>query len=77
MSFLTFGLPNKKFPEHRHTRDNGLRVIISGSIFYKDIELVAGDWMYVPRGASYSFVTGASGCIMFHLYDIVTPHYRS
>lgn len=68
LCFITTGQPNAAFPEHRHAKSDGLRVVISGSISYEGIELTAGDWMYVPRGASYSFVAGTSGCTLFHGY---------
>lgn len=68
MYFITTGKPNAQFPTHQHIKDDGFRVIISGSIIYKDLELISGDWIYVPQGASYSFIVGASGCIIFHGY---------
>lgn len=68
MYFITVGQPKAKFPEHRHTYDDGLRVIISGSIIYDGTELIAGDWMFVPRGSSYTFEVGDAGCTVFHAY---------
>jgi mannose-6-phosphate isomerase-like protein (cupin superfamily) len=68
LCFITTGRPNAEFPEHRHSKNDGLRVVISGSIRYEGVELTAGDWMYVPRGAAYSFVAGSSGCTLFHSY---------
>lgn len=68
MYFITIGKPNALFPTHQHSRDDGFRVIISGSIIYKGLELNSGDWIYVPQGASYSFKVGPSGCTIFHGY---------
>lgn len=73
MYFLTTAQPNATFPEHRHETNHGLRVIISGSIRYEEKELTAGDWMYVPRGCTYSFTAGEFGCTIFHAYDPADP----
>jgi quercetin dioxygenase-like cupin family protein len=73
MYFVTSGMPGAVFPEHSHKRDDGLRLVIAGSIFYGETQLVVGDWMYVPRGASYSFVAGEQGCTLFHVYS-PSPH---
>ncbi|HEV2802058.1 MAG TPA: cupin domain-containing protein [Pyrinomonadaceae bacterium] len=69
MHFITYGQPHAKFPEHRHEQDDGLRLIIKGSLIFRGTELTAGDWMYVPRGSSYSFEVGAAGCTIFHAYS--------
>jgi hypothetical protein len=69
MSFITFGTPHAVVPEHRHRDDCLFRIVLAGSIFYKDIELTMGDWMYVPTGMSYSFKAGRIGCVIMHLYN--------
>jgi len=68
MYFISRGESNAKFPKHRHDRDNGLRVIVDGSLIYDGVELSAGDWFYVPRGCSYEFTVGTRGCLVFHVY---------
>lgn len=75
--FITTGQANAEFPEHHHSQTDGLRVVISGSITYEGTKLTAGDWMYVPRGASYSFVAGESGCTLFHMYNPPGPVSRT
>jgi hypothetical protein len=69
MLFITLGLPNAIVPEHRHPQDSVFRMVMSGSILYKRLELVAGDWMYVPEGQSYSFQAGRLGCTVAHIYN--------
>jgi quercetin dioxygenase-like cupin family protein len=66
--FISVAAPNVKVPEHTHNEGAGLRFIASGSITYKDTELNAGDWMYIPKGAKYSFQVGALGATMFYCY---------
>lgn len=56
-------------PAHSHKNDCLFRVVISGSIMFKEVELVPGDWMYVPTGMEYSFVAGKTGCLLLHLYN--------
>lgn len=66
--FISVAAANSKVPEHTHNEGAGLRFIASGSITYKDTELSAGDWMYIPKGAKYSFQVGALGATMFYCY---------
>lgn len=73
LCFITTGQPSAQFPEHCHSQNDGLRVVISGSITYQGTKLTAGDWMYVPKGASYSFATGEAGCTLFHSYPQHPP----
>jgi hypothetical protein len=73
LSFITTGQPNAAFPEHRHLQNDGIRVVTSGSIIYQGVELNPGDWMFVPRGASYSFTVGSKGCILYHNYPQYPP----
>jgi hypothetical protein len=68
MYFITRGQANAKFPKHSHDRDDGLRVILDGSLIYDGVELFAGDWFYVPRGCAYEFQVGKNGCSVFHAY---------
>jgi hypothetical protein len=67
--FMTIGEPNAKLPPHRHQKDSLLRFVISGSIFFGKVELVAGDWMSVPKGKQYSYTVGPLGAVTMHLYD--------
>ena len=67
--FMTVGEPNAKLPPHRHMKDSLLRFVISGSIFFGDIELIPGDWMSVPKGKRYSYTVGPLGAVTMHLYD--------
>lgn len=53
-------------PEHEHVRAPVFRLVISGSIHYNGIELKPGDWMYVPRGQSYSFSAGSAGATVMY-----------
>ena len=73
LCFITTGLPNAEFPEHRHLQNDGIRVVVSGSIVFQGTELTPGDWMFVPRGTSYSFTAGKGGCTLFHNYPQNPP----
>ena len=65
--FITTAQPGAKVGEHSHDND-GVRFIVSGSIFFDGIELVSGDWMYLPKGLPYSFETGPFGATMCYCY---------
>jgi hypothetical protein len=69
MSFITVGQPNAALPPHAHKNDRLLRIVLSGSIIYKKLELTVGDWMHVPTGHSYSFTAGRLGCVIMHMYN--------
>lgn len=65
--FITSAAANSSVGEHEHD-DDGVRFIISGSIYFDGIELVAGDWMFIPKGARYSFKVGPLGASMCYCY---------
>jgi hypothetical protein len=66
--FMSFAAPNTKVPEHSHDEGDGIRFILSGSIRYQDQELVAGDWMFIPKGKPYRFEVGPMGVGMCYCY---------
>jgi hypothetical protein len=68
MMFISVAPPNVSVPEHSHDGP-GLRFIANGSIRYKDMELTAGDWMYIPAGTKYRFDVGPLGAHMFYCYQ--------
>jgi quercetin dioxygenase-like cupin family protein len=68
--FLTVAQPGAIVPTHKHTRDL-FRVVISGAIITDGKELKSGDWMFVPKGAEYSYhatLNPGSGAITMHFY---------
>jgi hypothetical protein len=67
--FVSVAQPGAKSPVHSHNDGDGLRFIATGSIRYGDKELSAGDWMYIPARAKYSFQTGPVGAVMFYCYS--------
>jgi hypothetical protein len=69
MSFMTVGSANAILPSHSHKDDCLFRMIISGSIIWNRMELLPGDWMYVPSNKQYSFAAGKLGCVILHLYN--------
>lgn len=69
MSFVTVGSPGAEVPEHRHRDDCLFRIVINGSLHFKDLELFPGDWMYIPTGQRYSFRAGMLGVVVMHLYN--------
>lgn len=66
--FFSVGNPDIVVPTHSHDEGDGIRFIVSGSVFYKDKELKAGDWMYIPKGAKYTIKIGAMGSTMCYCY---------
>jgi len=66
--FITTAQPGVEVGEHSHEED-GVRFIISGSIVYDGIELSAGDWMFLPKDARYSFKVGTLGATMCYSYQ--------
>ena len=66
--FITTAQAGVKVGEHSHDED-GVRFIISGSIVYDGIELSAGDWMFLPKDARYSFKVGTLGATMCYCYQ--------
>jgi hypothetical protein len=66
--FITHARPGTKAAEHSHNEGDGIRFIVAGSIKYKDHELTAGDWMFIPAGVPYSFSVGAHGASMCYCY---------
>jgi hypothetical protein len=66
--YLTVAQPGAVIPRHSHTRDL-FRVVISGSITVNGIELKSADWMFVPKGVSYSYSAALNpGAITMHSY---------
>jgi hypothetical protein len=66
--FITQAEANLTVPEHSHDEGDGIRFIAGGSIVHDGVELVAGDWMFIPAGARYSFKTGPMGALMCYCY---------
>ena len=66
--FLSVGNANVEVKEHSHDEGAGVRFIISDSIQHDGRELIAGDWMYIPKGQKYSFTVGPHGATMGYCY---------
>lgn len=67
--FLSIGSPDTNVPEHSHDEGDGFRYIASGSIIYRNVELTAGDWMFIPKGAKYGLKIGKLGATMFYCHQ--------
>lgn len=72
LAFMTHGAPDAVLPSHSHDVDL-FRIVVSGSVRYKDQELTAGDWMVVPSGSTYELTAGPVGVLIFHWYWRVGP----
>lgn len=62
---MIYGAPNVVVKEHSHTK-GFLRVIMFGEYTFTglpqgNINLKAGDWIYIPKGQKYGYKTGANG----------------
>jgi len=66
--FISIGQPDINVPEHSHDEGDGIRFIMSGSVYYNGQELTAGDWMFIPKGQKYSIKTGPFGASMCYCY---------
>jgi mannose-6-phosphate isomerase-like protein (cupin superfamily) len=66
--FISVANPDISVPEHSHDEGDGVRFIVSGSVYYKDKELKAGDWMYIPKGSPYEIKIGNMGAVMCYCY---------
>jgi hypothetical protein len=66
--FITEAKGGMKVREHSHDEGDGIRFIASGSIVYNGTTLEAGDWMFIPKGAKYSFEVGPRGAVMCYCY---------
>jgi gentisate 1,2-dioxygenase len=67
-AFRTVAEPEAVVPEHSH-RANLFRLVVSGTVTYRDVELNSGDWMLVPKGQSYSLrATSKPGFSTQHMY---------
>jgi len=65
--FITATAPNAQVGEHSHDND-GVRFIMSGSVYFDGIELNAADWMYIPKDMLYSLKVGPLGATMGYCY---------
>lgn len=66
--FISAGAPDTEVPEHSHDEGDGFRYIASGSVIYEGKELVAGDWMFIPKGRKYSMRVGPRGVTICYCY---------
>lgn len=66
--FITTAQPSAEVSEHLHD-DDGVRFIMSGSVYFDGIELNAGDWMFIPKAAKYSLKIGPLGALMCYCYQ--------
>ncbi len=67
--WITIGNPEAVIHDCQHDNGSGFKFIGCGSIVYNDIELTAGDWMYIPKGEKYSFQVGKFGATMLYCYE--------
>ncbi|SRR6266851_2156268 len=68
--FIQTALPGAILPAHAHEAAQ-FRLIISGGVLYNGIEFLSGDWIYTPKGASYSLSVStnpARPAIVFYAY---------
>ncbi|MDX0451744.1 hypothetical protein GOC55_30455 [Sinorhizobium medicae] len=67
--YISSAGPYVKVPRHSHDEGNGIRIIMSGSIFWDGLELQASEWMYLKAGAPYEFEVGPRGVSIFYCYQ--------
>jgi hypothetical protein len=66
--FISVSKADVKVPYHSHDEGDGVRFIISGSVYYNGQELTAGDWMFIPAGKPYEIEIGPLGASMAYCY---------
>lgn len=66
--FISVAQPGAKVPPHKHGDDSIFRIVISGSLIFEGAEFVSGEWMYIPKGVSYSYEAGDSELVTLHTY---------
>lgn len=55
--------PNTVVEEHVHpaldstAKSGGYRIVVTGSIIFKGVTFMPGDWFFIPNGVPYSFAT--------------------
>lgn len=68
--FLQMALPGAVLPVHRHDVAQ-FRIVLSGGLIYRGIELRSGDWIYTPPGAEYSLSVATNPgepCLVHYAY---------
>jgi hypothetical protein len=68
--FLQVAQPGSILPEHEHEVAQ-FRIVLSGELLFKGIELKGGDWIYTPKGAKYSLSVAtnpAKPCVILYAY---------
>jgi hypothetical protein len=56
-------------PKHSHEEGAGIRFVLEGSVLYGNVELVTGDWIYIPGGVEYSLGAGERGAVVISGYE--------
>lgn len=67
--YSTVGQPNAVVERHAHELGSGFRFLVKGSLVIDGKTLVAGDWMFIPKGIPYSYVVGSEGVEMMAGYE--------
>ncbi len=67
--FISVAEPGAQIKEHSHSEGDGIRFIVNGSIRFDGQELGVGDWMFIPKGVSYSLEVGEFGATMLYCYQ--------
>ena len=71
--------PNVEIGVHSHPRRGesaAFRMILKGSIIFRDKEFKAGDWFYIPPEVEYSFKSGPAGAEVLHTYHAPCPRFE-
>ena len=67
--FISEAEPGAHVAEHAHDGGDAIRFILDGAITHNGVELVAGDWMFIPKGVSYTIDIGKAGARMGYCYQ--------
>lgn len=66
--FIIHVKPGAVVPRHIHKNDSIFRIVTGGSVIQDGVELMPGDWTYIPVGKAYSYTGGKSGATLMHTY---------
>ena len=73
--FITIGEPGLEVPQDLNFPANQLKVVLRGSISYEGMDLISGEWIYIPNGRNCDFKAGLEGVVV--IFTLISDPYGS